>query len=173
MNDQPPLIVLDLNGTILLSQHRRVAYSKEDARTNSKYIYFRPHMHEFLRFLFSHFRVAVWTSNESHNATLTVDAAFTQEQQARLFFVWSRSQCILGPNYTSFKSVARILDTFGPGSVHAQKLTILDDTPSKVCDRMFDQNFLNVLSYDCVDDQDTGLLDAMASLRLMYPLSSE
>ena len=98
-----PLVILDLNGTILFSTWRPVRVlpssvehngTSQAIRVGKKCIYPRPHLKEFLEVLFRNFRVAVWSSHSDENVGRIVDAVFTDEQRARLHFVWGRSKCI-------------------------------------------------------------------------------
>jgi hypothetical protein len=155
----PPLLILDLNGVLCLSQHKKVAGVKEDARANVKYLYFRPYLEHFLRFCFQKFRVAIWSSNAKHNVTATVEQIIrNREDFQRLKFVWSRMDCELGFNYSSFKNLEYVHRRFGtsPSSVF-----ILDDSPEKIRGRGV---FIKVPSYNVPNERDTVLLDMIKQL---------
>ena len=124
------LVVLDLNGTILDSTHHLRKGVSPHAKARRKFVYFRPHMKEFLEFLFSNPRidVAIWTSNIADNAKAVVETAFTPEQQTRLKFIMSREHCKLGPNYTSFKHMSEIYKQ----GYDPKRVVIIDDSDNKV-----------------------------------------
>ena len=143
------LVVLDLNGTILDSTHKRRAGVDQDAMARKKYVYFRPYMHEFLAYLFTHedIDVAVWTSNIRANAEAIVQCAFQPYQVQQLKFIMSRSDCELGPNYSSFKHVNKIPERL-PDSTYDQILIIDDSvaTESKIVPRNY-QGWLPIPTY--------------------------
>jgi TFIIF-interacting CTD phosphatase-like protein len=125
-----PLIVVDLNGVLLLSTHKPHLYPriKPDGAARSKKVYLRPHSHDFLRYLFANYRVAVWTSNIKANADAIVALLFTPEQIQQLQFVWTREQCVEGPNYTSFKHLSKIFSE----QYNATNVLIVDDSADKI-----------------------------------------
>ena len=130
----PPqlLVVLDLNGTILDSTHKRRAGVTHDAMARSKFVYFRPGMKQFLGELFSHpsIRVAIWTSNIASNANAILEIALTPAQRERLAFVYSREHCIVSTSgdHSSKKPMRKIYDLgFCP-----ERTIIVDDSESKI-----------------------------------------
>jgi RNA polymerase II subunit A small phosphatase-like protein len=124
------LVVLDLNGTILDSTHHLRKGVQPHAKARKKFVYFRPYMSEFLSFLFTcpDIEVGIWTSNIAENAHAVVETAFTEEQRSKLAFIMSREDCALGPNYTSFKSLAKIEQR----GYSLDEVLIVDDSEAKI-----------------------------------------
>ncbi len=124
------LVVLDLNGTILDSTHKRYPGREHDAKARSKFVYFRPHMHAFLTWLFAQpeVEVGVWTSNIAENAQAIVQTAFTPQQQAALKFVLSRSSCEVLSDYSSRKHAKTLWDM----GYTPENTLIVDDSPGKM-----------------------------------------
>lgn len=161
-----PLIVLDLNGTLCLSQHRPYPGHRADARARTKYVYRRPRLSEFLRFLFEHFRVAVWSSNSAQNAEATVDVLFDPAQRSALEFVWGRDMCVAKNygDYSSHKPLKRILNREGS----LVNVTMIDDTPEKIVDVQMPRNYYAIKPYERPDPRDVGLWEAEQWLRRFY-----
>ena len=124
------LIVLDLNGTILDSTHKKRQGVVPDAKARYKSVYFRPGMREFLDWLFAQpgIDVGIWTSNIGDNARAVVDQAFTSSQKEALKFILSREHCELGPNHTSFKRAG----TLWQRGYLPENVLIIDDSPEKM-----------------------------------------
>ena len=125
------LIILDLNGTILDSSHEPRPGATPDGRARFKHVYFRPHMKEFIHYLFANFEaVAVWTSNIEANALALVKLAFGPELIERLLFVFHRDACILGPDYSSQKPLELVWKAFP--QYDASNTLIVDDSEKKM-----------------------------------------
>ena len=149
-----PLIILDINGTLCLSQHKTVPGVQYDAKARTKFIYKRPYLRDFLNFLFNHFRVAVWSSNNPQNAQAAVEALFTLPQQRALLFVWGRDKCeTTDYDHSSVKNLQKIDYPLGG-------VTIIDDTPEKIVGTHFYHNHLAIKPYLQPDETDTGLQNA-------------
>lgn len=155
------LVVLDLNGVLVDSTHKARRGVKYDAKARAKFVYFRPGLHEFLAWLCNHpgIRVGIWTSNIARNADALVSLLFTEEQRARLAFVFSRDECIVFPDYSSVKPPERIFAMgFDP------KHTIMvDDSPEKIDHPAKDTFYRHIPSFTAgpratpVMDPDTDL----------------
>jgi hypothetical protein len=156
------LIVLDLNGTILDSTHNMRKGVQPHANARKKYVYFRPHMKEFLVALFNHpnIEVGIWTSNIAANAQAVVETAFTAEQIEKLAFIMSREDCRLGPNYSSFKDMEKVYQRgYLPGNV-----MIVDDSEDKI----FPANFPGWISIESFEASPKSLANdnALQTLQL-------
>lgn len=131
-----PLVILDLNGTLLDSTHHsRHTTQPPDARARSKSVYFRPDLRAFLEWLFSVARVAVWSSNERANVQALVELAFTPAQREQLVFVWDRLYCEPGAGrYETLKPLDRVRHWFDINSsaVRPMVLLIVDDSTHKI-----------------------------------------
>ena len=157
-----PLIIVDLNGVLLLSTHKPHLYPriKPDGAARSKKVYFRPHSHDFLRYLFATYRVAVWTSNIKANADAIVALLFTPEQREQLLFVWAREQCVEGPNYTSFKHLSRIFEQYNDYNMN--NVLIVDDSADKIVGPP--QCHYHIKSWQPLLKQDDELLSLVSCL---------
>lgn len=126
------LVILDINGTLADSTFKKREGCKEDYRLRSKYIYKRPHLNEFLDYLFSlkDVQVGIWTSCVKDNATAIVDVLFKDRPLA---FVWSREKCdpVPGPGYKTIKDLEKVWklhpDLWGPHNT-----VIIEDSPDKI-----------------------------------------
>ncbi|KAK4505011.1 hypothetical protein PRZ48_002974 [Zasmidium cellare] len=79
---RPLLVILDLNGTLLF----RKTYGGSNAFTP------RPHVYEFLEYLFSNHTVMVWSSSKPENVAKMCSDLFTPEQRSKLAAVWARDK---------------------------------------------------------------------------------
>lgn len=127
----PGLLILDLNGTLVHSSHKRVPHALANWKARNKFVYIRPYLQEFLNYIFANFEaVAVWTSNIKENAESICDLIFTPEQRKRLLFVWSRNECEKRPNYHTVKNLQHVwasLEMFSP-----ENTFVMDDSRDKI-----------------------------------------
>ncbi|KAG9303883.1 hypothetical protein G9A89_005793 [Geosiphon pyriformis] len=86
------LIILDLNGTLL--------YRKYPNR-----IFARPHLHEFLDYIFAHFEVMVWSSAQPRNVRIMVEYVFSPQYIKKLIDVWTRDDFGLSEKEYNQKSL--------------------------------------------------------------------
>lgn len=170
-----PLVILDLNGNLLISTHKRCAgAAREDARANAKYLYFRPGLREFMAFVQKHFRVAIWTSNMEHNARATVAAIEKYiETPVHLEFLWSRQHCTLvneaSNAYATRKDLDKVFTMMRDDNVCPRNVTIVDDTLAKLtCSSPQPNTYYVVSSYTTPNAADTGLLDVQEFLSDAY-----
>lgn len=150
-----PLVILDINGVLMLSTHRPVARATPSEMANKKYLYYRPHMHEFLEYLFEHYNVAFWTSQMRHNAEETLRKILTPEQIQKLLFVWTRTECLLYPDYSSKKPIEKVFEHFARDKVDPHKTVIVDDSIEKMTTMDY---FMHIKSYLLPRDDDQELL---------------
>lgn len=106
------LVVLDLNGTLL--------YRK--ARGGSIFVT-RPKVNEFIRYLFKHHRVMVWSSAKPANVRPMCAQLFSPEQHQRLIAIWARDTLrIPDKHYNSKVQVYKQLSwIWEDGNLHAAK----------------------------------------------------
>lgn len=91
------LLVLDLNGVLC----RKVSRELEEAELfigGSSYA-FRPHCREFVTECLRRYEVAVYSSTTERVASRILERLFTDEERARLLFVWYRDRTSLDPDY--------------------------------------------------------------------------
>jgi carboxy-terminal domain RNA polymerase II polypeptide A small phosphatase len=163
--DVKPLLILDLNGTLVLSEHRPYPGVRPHSMARRKYIYFRPNLRRFLQYAFRHFRVAVWSSNSDDNVAATVEQIFTPEQRDQLVFAWGRSHCETpGEAYGDYKSFKRV-DLLVTGSLagwaeltEPRRVVIVDDTSDKIV-LPLEAALCLIESYVKPNETDKGLMD--------------
>lgn len=132
---RPLLVVLDLDGTIIDSVHKRRRNAPEpDFKARTKFVYYRPGLTEFLDLLFSNpdIRVGVWTSCKKENALSITNHLFKDK---KLEFVFSRDECDLvpGPGYKSIKDLDKQI--WSRSSIWRSDNTIMIDDSSDKLER--------------------------------------
>lgn len=153
------LVVLDLNGVLV-------------ARGRGSFI-LRPHVLEFLKFVFSNFVVAVWTSGLQRSSNPIIEHVFGSYRDLLLFTLY-RDACVPKATaenpYGTEKNLQTIFDRY-PLSFHAVNTIIIDDSPDK-CSHP-DIALCPVPFKDPVgQSQDNGLLETMETLRQVLLLDS-
>ncbi len=157
---EPVLVILDLNGTLLHTTHQRK--DGYDYRTRYKYIFYRPGMWDFLKFLNDHSRVklAVWTSCTSENAQTIVKRVF---YRIPLEFCFSREDCIEvpGPGYKTIKDLTRVWKRFPLWN--KSNTIMIDDSADKLQEQP--DNLIQVTEFIGEDRiSDTALADLQKKL---------
>jgi hypothetical protein len=153
------LVVLDLNGVLV-------------ARGRGSFI-LRPHVMEFLKFVFSNFVVAVWTSGLQRSSNPIIEHVFGSYRDLLLFTLF-RDSCVPKATpenpYGTEKNLQTIFDRY-PLSFHAVNTIIIDDSPDK-CSHP-DIALCPVPFKDPVaQSQDDGLLATIETLRQVLQLDS-
>jgi len=87
----PKLLILDLNGTLLHRPRNRIRELNADMRKASRHPILRPHLREFMAYIFQHFQVMFWSSAKPHNVKAMINAATTPGQRGKIIAVWDRS----------------------------------------------------------------------------------
>jgi len=78
------LVILDVNGALLMRVHRASnsvlntlnQIRKYDCILNNRYIWLRPYLDPFLKYLLNRHSVGVWSSMQTQNVTATVNEVF-------------------------------------------------------------------------------------------------
>ncbi len=175
-------IILDLDNTIInaLADSDRKKLSA-DFSNKFKYrdmipffrIYARPHIEEFLDYLFANFNVAIMTAAEKDYALFIVNNFVLTKPGRKLEFVFFRYQVELSREvYGGVKDLRILWDLFNVSGFNQQNTIIVDDL-----DMVYETNPHNTLripgffvvdedkgtvNYDSVND--TALLDIMKQL---------
>ncbi|KAI9228087.1 MAG: HAD-like domain-containing protein, partial [Piptocephalis tieghemiana] len=117
-----PLVILDLNGTLLLR-----------GKSKPRKITLRPHLPSFLSFLFTHFSVMVWSSARPESVDQMAQHVF-EDRIRDLAAIWDRRSFLLGSAYyhdsPTIKDLAKIWEwqpCWG-----ASNTLILDDSIEKI-----------------------------------------
>ncbi|GET92656.1 hypothetical protein, conserved [Leishmania tarentolae] len=153
------LLVLDLNGVLV-------------ARGRGSFI-LRPNVPDFLKFVFSNFVVAVWTSGLQRSSNPIIDHVFGNYRDLLLFTLF-RDACMPKPSaqnpYGTEKNLQVIFDRY-PQSFHSVNTIIIDDSPDK-CSHP-DIALCPIPFKDPVAQmQDEGLLQTMEVLKEVLLLDS-
>jgi len=159
-------IILDLDNTIInaLADSDR---KKLPADFSSKFkvrdmipffrIYARPHIEEFLDYLFSNFNVAIMTAAEKDYALFIIDNFILTKPGRKLEFVFFRYQVELSRElYGGVKDLRVIWDTFNINGFSRQNTIIVDDL-----DMVYETNPNNTLRIPgfFVVDEDKGTVN--------------
>lgn len=128
MSDERPLLILDLDETILHASEYKLRDA--DFHVAGLYVYKRPHLEEFLRELSPYFRFAVWTSSSADYASHMVGRFF---ESYPLNFVWSRVQCTrrYDPEMLEAHFVKDLAKVKRKG-FDLKRVLIVDDSPEKL-----------------------------------------
>lgn len=96
------LLVLDLNGLLVerihsskynYEQHSHHHHGYRFKTPNGYVVFVRPYTKHFLRYVFDHFHVGVWSCMNSRNTKVIVNKLFTEEQQNALEFMMTQDDC--------------------------------------------------------------------------------
>ena len=180
-------VILDLDNTIInaLSDSDRNKLNSEfsnqfDHASFRPYfkIYARPHLQEFLDYLFAHFNVAVITAAEKEYALSIVDQFILRKDkpERKLEFVFYRYQVDLSRElYGGMKDLRIVWDMFRMNGFQKYNTIIIDDL-----DLVYNSNPYNTLripGFFVVDEDngkinyesinDTALLDMMKTLEFI------
>lgn len=138
------LLILDLNGVLV-------------NRSGRKQCALRPHLEDFLSYVFKNFVVGVWSSCERRNGEIIIEQAFG-EWAPELSFQMFRDECTPAPTpdnaYATKKDLANLWVKFH--GVFDQNNTIIIDDSAEKCSHL--RNALCPLPYDAIDESDKELL---------------
>lgn len=90
-DDHQPLLVLDLDETLIHSSSTQYENVGETFRVFNFHVHLRPGLEHFLQTVFAHFKVAVWTSADYEYARQIVKQVFPPEHS--LEYLWAREDC--------------------------------------------------------------------------------
>ncbi|KAI8988834.1 HAD-like domain-containing protein, partial [Pilobolus umbonatus] len=148
------LLVLDLNGTLLAK--------------NLKTYYTRPHIYEFMEYIYSHFQVVFWTSATEGNMNRMI--TFFQLYPNPLL-CWSRrhiglTEAEFFDNVITVKDLNMVWERLPWYNLF--NTIIVDDSPEKVC--LHPHNLVQLSTFDRDNNtQDTVLLQLKEYLeKLQY-----
>lgn len=168
-------------------QPQRVPFREPDFRCGAKYAYVRPHLREFLNWLFSVAAVGVWTSRIRSNADRCLNNLMTPEQRQSLHFVYTQENSLL--KHDPERGFERVLKPLDRLFVHTgspcrdlsdQDVFVLDDTMEKLVVQTRKPGCVLVSSYivrtPLAQDTDDELIQVRArlsaQLSLSHPLSA-
>ena len=99
------LLILDLNGTLLYRPRNPSKPRYVDMRQASAVPVVRPHLDIFLKYIFSHFDVMIWSSAQPKNVNSMIDAVMNRRQKKMLLDIWARDTLGLSQEEYNKKSV--------------------------------------------------------------------
>ena len=100
------LLILDLNGTLLhRPRNPSVKDRTVDMRRASQKPHLRPHLTEFMTYIFRHYKIMFWSSATPRNVHSMIAAVATPEQRAQLVGVWGRDTLGLSEKEYNKKSI--------------------------------------------------------------------
>ena len=164
MSDCRMNVILDLDNTIINalsdSDRKKLPSEFSDKFTYRDMIpffriYARPHIEEFLTYLFANFNVAVMTAAEKDYAIFIIEHFITKgKQERKLEFIFFRYQVELSREiFGGVKDLRIIWDIFQINGFNKQNTVILDDL-----DMVYETNPYNTLRIPgfFVVDEDNG-----------------
>jgi TFIIF-interacting CTD phosphatase-like protein len=144
--------LLDLDQTIICSEpikefekNRRKYESKmekfdhdtmTDEDTGEKYyiVFSRPHLQEFLTFLFQNFNVSVWTAATKDYAMFIIDKIVLADPDRKLDYVFFSYHCDFSKkNGSGTKDLSLLENKYRLRGYNSSNTIILDDNVQEVC----------------------------------------
>lgn len=174
-NEEKINIVLDLDNTIINSLTPRETKKISKRMSKFKYHYMddvyvvfeRPHLQEFLDFLFKNFRVSVWTAASKSYAIFIIDNIILTKPDRKLDFVLFSHHCEISQNNLKcIKDLSMFWDILDPKLYNKGNTFIVDDLDEVQIENdknVFSAPVFNVLDKD--SDKDDYLLDLMKELK--------
>jgi TFIIF-interacting CTD phosphatase-like protein len=99
------LLILDLNGTLVYRPRNPAKDRDLDMLQVSMTPILRPHLEEFMTYIFEHFKVMFWSSATPRNVQSMIAATTTPEQRSKVIAIWARDTLDLSPEDYNKKSV--------------------------------------------------------------------
>lgn len=137
-DETKPCVWLDLDQT-LISAEANEDYDFEKYKSRAKlfnfcdmdgyYIVFeRPHLQEFLDFLFSNFNVSVWTAASKDYALFIIENIIAKQPERKLDYIFFSYHCdISKKRKNGTKDLSILWDIYKLGGYSAENTVILDD----------------------------------------------
>lgn len=146
-----PLIMLDMNGTLIHRSTNRRSYCK------------RPYITNFIIFLFSHYKVGIWTSAREKNMRPIAKEVFGIYYD-QLVVEWYRDKCDLRPtdekHWNTVKDMSKLKSKF-------KAVIMIDDSKEKMVN--LDDDYIHYdLSTYSGDNTDASLIAIIHKLSLLY-----
>lgn len=154
-----PLLILDLDETLIFATERPLAYSS-DFRVGPYFVYRRPFLDQFLETVSAWYDLATWSSGSPAYVSDLVDQVFPDREALR--FAWASDRCTVRfhPELRDFYWIKDLKKVKRAG-YRLERVLILDDTPSKL-ERQYG-NLLPVRPFTG-DPADTELRDVLPFL---------
>ena len=160
------LLILDLNGTLLYRPRHPERDRNRDMRQSSQKPLLRPHLPEFISYIFRHFKVMFWSSATPRNVKAMISAATTEEQLAKVIAIWGRDTLGLSAEAYTQKVITqkdlnkifndKALGKWNKGGWDVSNTILLDDSVIKASYQPY--NHVCVPEF-VVDKEDWGKAD--------------
>lgn len=162
------LLVLDLDETLYFITKNALP-RKEDRHVHGLWGYHRPHVDEFLSYVFDSFTVGIWTASTLSLAYPFILNLLTPDQLSALAFIWDRSRCTFHRDLETFdehwiKDIRKLRRRYDP-----RHILFVDDTPAQI--KRSYGNYIRVNPY-MGQDHDTELLDLIPFLEHLGPVEN-
>lgn len=161
------LIILDLDETLIFSSLEKLSI-KEDFIVGDYFVYKRPWLDMFLKYVQDNFHLAIWSSSTSDYAQRIVDNIFIAPNF--LQFMWARKRCISRIDLDSREQYwVKDLKKVKKLGYELDKVLMIDDSPEKL-----QRNYGNhILVFPFTGDQgDTELKKLIVFLDKLKDLDS-
>lgn len=128
---EKPLLILDLDETVIFSQHAQLPDVPVVTRSGGYFVHQRPHLPEFLAQVSQWYTLAIWTAASMDYAQDIAKNAF---EGYELAFIWAYERCVLRRNFeidawVATKPLVKVKRSLG---VSLSQMLILEDDPLKV-----------------------------------------
>lgn len=160
------LLILDLNGTLLYRPRHPEKDRNFDMRQSSQKPLLRPHLPEFINYIFRHFKIMFWSSATPRNVKAMIAATTTEEQRSQVIATWSRDTLGLSAEAYSQKVITqkdlnkifqdKAVGKWNKGGWDVSNTILLDDSVIKASYQPY--NHVCVPEF-VVDKEDWGKVD--------------
>ena len=136
-------VILDLDQTLISGEELKTFDMKKQHEKMKKFdyeimdtdyiIFARPHLQEFLDYLFDNFRVAVWTAASKDYAMFIVKKFILTNPKRKLNFIFYSEHCDMSKKLKNgLKSLSMLWDVFQLKNYNEENTFIIDDNPEVV-----------------------------------------
>jgi RNA polymerase II subunit A small phosphatase-like protein len=162
MNESLPLLILDLDETLIYGAEREGARPCA-FRVGPFHVYKRPYLDEFLSSVGTHYRLAIWSSaTEGYVAEITQHILPAGLEWA---FVWSRDRCTAKRNLETFGTeYIKDLKKVKRAGFDLARILVVDDTRHKVARNYGNAVYIAPFEGDPADEELPLLLKYLESL---------
>lgn len=145
MNDSSNVlnVILDIDETLIHTIEIKSASGQESIFL----INMRPHLKQFLEFLFKHYNVAIWTAGSEDYAKQVLSEIMTKEQIEKLIFVYNSKNCTWRRNSDGELKIIKNLKKIEK-KMQLERTVIVDDMPQTAV-----KNYGNLISIPAFDDE--------------------
>ncbi len=129
-NMKDKLIILDLDETLIFSTPTKLSF-QEDFIIGEYFIYKRPGLENFIRYIREYFQIAIWSSSSSDYAQSIVNKIFMESEILK--FAWSRERCIAKLDLDTYEQYwIKDLKKVKKIGFDLEKILVIDDSREKL-----------------------------------------